>query len=99
MAANCIVLASARYSNDVFGIDTNQVLVYHHGMSPRTRQLPADMSADLLRVAGEAKVSADVKLKAAVIAASAAGGSVREIARLAQLGPSTVQAWLHEQSH
>ena len=65
-------------------------------MSPRPKQPPAGEVAELLRAAGEQRVAADAQLRAAVLAAVDAGGSIREVARLGQLSTHTVQQWLRD---
>lgn len=51
---------------------------------------------DSIRAANAARDAADAALRAAVIAALEAGGSIREVAKAAGLSPSTVQRWSNE---
>jgi transposase-like protein len=50
-------------------------------------------AAARIRAARDAKTVADAELRAAVVAALEAGGSVREVAKVAGLNPDTVQRW------
>lgn len=61
---------------------------------PRRRQLPDDEAVEKLVRAAEARRHAEAELREAVYAASDAGGSIRVIAELAQVGTRTVQDWL-----
>lgn len=63
-------------------------------VSPRRRDYPSDKILERLRLAAEAKAAADDELRAAVIAASKAGGSIRVIAEVSQLSTRTIQNWL-----
>jgi hypothetical protein len=66
------------------------------GMSPRPRnEIPDDLAVRLAKVTA-AKAVADAEHKAAVLAALDAGGSVRRVADLAGLSPTTVQNWKAE---
>jgi DNA invertase Pin-like site-specific DNA recombinase len=62
-------------------------------VSPQPRGvIPADEAKRLDR-AGRAKERADSALRAAVVAALEAGGSVREVAALARVSTNTVARW------
>jgi predicted butyrate kinase (DUF1464 family) len=65
-------------------------------VSPRRRAFPDDRELERLRRAAEAKAAADAELKAAVVAAAAAGGSVRVIAETSGLSTRTIQNWLKD---
>lgn len=66
-------------------------------VSPRRRDYPDDRVLERLRLAAEAKAAADAELKAAVLAASKAGGSVRVTAEIAHLSTRTIQNWLKDE--
>ncbi len=63
-------------------------------MSPRPVRSPREPELSRLRAAGALRKRADADLRVAVASAARAGGSVREIARAAQLSSATVRAWL-----
>jgi hypothetical protein len=65
-------------------------------MSPRPPVPPPDDLAQDLRAVAVEKAVVDARLKEAVFAAIDAGGSVREVARLGQIAPSTVQLWIRD---
>lgn len=67
----------------------------------RSEDMPTDEAAERLVQAGNRRKQADAtardaltELKAAVIAAAAAGGSNRVIARLGQVSTRTAQDWV-----
>lgn len=62
-------------------------------MTPQPRGVVPPATARRLKRAAESKRAADLELRAAVVAALRAGGSVREVAVLTQLSTNTVQRW------
>ncbi len=65
-------------------------------VSPRPRREPGPEELERLRRLATRRRAVDAELRAAVIAASAAGGSVRVIAQAGNLSTSTVYHWLKE---
>ncbi|MBT1630452.1 helix-turn-helix domain-containing protein [Curtobacterium flaccumfaciens pv. oortii] len=63
-------------------------------MTPRPRKEPPPDALERLRKAGQNRAHAEVEIKAAVLAASDAGGSVRVIAEVGQLSTATVRQWV-----
>lgn len=59
----------------------------------RPRRPPPSEVSRRLQNAARRRAQAERELRAAVVAALAADGSVREVARLAQLSTNTVQSW------
>lgn len=65
-------------------------------VTPRPRKLPDPDVLERLRGVGQLRAAVEIEIRAAVAAASEAGGSVRVIAEIAQVAPGTVQQWLKD---
>ena len=65
-------------------------------VAPRPRKMPDDEALNRLRRAARSRDRADAELRAAVIAASEDGGSIRVIAEAGELSTATVRAWVDE---
>lgn len=64
----------------------------------RPRQELDDAHRERLERAAEARRQSDAEMKAAVLAASAGGGSVRVIADAGKLSTATVRKWIADAS-
>lgn len=65
-------------------------------VAPRPKNLPPETALRRLAEAATAVDKARAELKAAIIAASEAGGSIRVLASVGGISTRTVQDWLQE---
>ena len=65
-------------------------------MTPQKRGVIPDTERKRILAAMEARDSAEVELRAAVVAGLLAGGSVREMADLTGMSTNTIQRWGRE---
>lgn len=64
-------------------------------VSPQARGIIPPDDAQRLAAARDAKEAADDEFRSAVVDALKAGGSIREVAQLAEISTRTVQDWGH----